>query len=138
AVALAAEGVRVALVSRNENDLDAVAGEIAATGGDAAVFVTDVAREDQVGKTKTKILSRFGQINILVNNAGLAVRRPVTELTYDEWRAVMDTNVTSAYLMCHALVPSMKGQAYGRILNVASTMASVSLPNRTAYSASKS
>ena len=138
AAALAAEGVRVALVSRSESDLDSVAGEIAAAGGDAAVFVTDVAREDHVNKTKAKILSHFGQINILVNNAGLAVRRPVTELTYDEWRSVMETNVTSAYLMCHAFVPSMKDQGYGRVLNIASTLASVSLPGRTAYSASKS
>jgi len=138
AVALAAEGVRVALVSRTEEELDRVAGEIAEAGGEAAVFVTDVARRDQVKSAASKILSRFGTVNILINNAGLAVRRPVTELTFEEWQAVMETNVTSAYLMCHALVPYMKGQGYGRILNVASTMASVSLPGRTAYSASKS
>lgn len=138
AVALAAEGTRVALVSRNEGDLDRVADEIAGDGGEAAVFVTDVAREDQVEKTKEKILARFGTVNILINNAGLAVRRPVTELTVEEWRAVMETNVTSAYLMCHAFVPHITGHGYGRILNVASTMASVSLPGRTAYSASKS
>ncbi len=138
AVALAAEGVRVALVSRTEEELDRVAGEIAEAGGEAAVFVTDVARRDQVKSAASKILSRFGTVNILINNAGLAVRRPVTELTFEEWQAVMETNVTSADLMCHALVPYMKGQGYGRILNVASTMASVSLPGRTAYSASKS
>lgn len=138
AEALAAEGARVALVSRSEDDLDRVAGEIADSGGDAAVFVTDVAREDQVKKTKEKVLARFGTVHILINNAGLAVRRLVTELTVEEWRSVMETNVTSAYLMCHSFVPHMKGQGYGRILNVASVMASVSLPGRTAYSSSKS
>jgi NAD(P)-dependent dehydrogenase (short-subunit alcohol dehydrogenase family) len=138
AVALAAEGARVALLSRNENDLDRVADEIAGAGGEAAVFVADVSREDQVKRAETKILARFGTVNILINNAGLAVRRAVTELSLEEWRAVMETNVTSAYLMCHWFVPHLKGQGYGRILNVASTMASVSLPGRTAYSASKS
>jgi NAD(P)-dependent dehydrogenase (short-subunit alcohol dehydrogenase family) len=138
AVALADEGARVALVSRSENDLEHVADEIAGAGGEAAVFVTDVASEQQVRKTATRIIARFGTVNILINNAGLAVRKPVTELAADEWRAVMETNVSSAFLMCHTLVPYMKGQGYGRILNIASTMASVSLPNRTAYSASKS
>ena len=138
AVALAAEGVRVALVSRSEEDLERVADEIAGAGGEAAVFVTDVTGEEPVKKAKEKILSRFGTVNILINNAGLAVRRPVTELTLEEWRTVMETNVTSAYLMCHWFVPHLKGQGYGRVLNVASTMASVSLPGRTAYSASKS
>lgn len=138
AVALADEGARVALVSRSENDLERVAGEIACAGGEAAVFVTDVASDQQVRQTATRIIARFGTVNILINNAGLAVRKPVTELAPDEWRAVMETNVSSAFLMCHTLVPYMKGQGYGRILNIASTMATVSLPNRTAYSASKS
>lgn len=138
AVALADEGARVALVSRSENDLECVAGEIAGAGGEAAVFVTDVASDQQVRQTATRIIARFGTVNILINNAGLAVRKPVTELAPDEWRAVMETNVSSAFLMCHTLVPYMKGQGYGRILNIASTMATVSLPNRTAYSASKS
>lgn len=138
AVALAEEGARVALVSRNENGLERVADEIAGAGGEAAVFVTDVASDQQVGQTAARIIARFGTVNILINNAGLAVRKPVTELAPDEWRAVMETNVSSAYLLCHTLVPYMKGQGYGRILNVASTMATVSLPNRTAYSASKS
>lgn len=138
AVALAAQGARVALVSRNEDDLDRVAGEISEAGGEAAVFVTDVASDDQVHKTQAKIMARFGTVHILINNAGLAMRRPITELTPDEWRSVLETNLTSAYLMSRSLVPHMKGQGYGRILNVASVMASVSLPGRTAYSASKS
>lgn len=138
AVALAAEGVRVALLSRTESDLDGTSGEIAAAGGDAAVYITDVVREDEVKKTQAKILAHFGGVNILINNAGLALRKPVTDLTFDEWRSVMETNVNSAYLMCHSFVPAMKGQGYGRILNIASIMASISRPGRTAYSASKS
>jgi NAD(P)-dependent dehydrogenase (short-subunit alcohol dehydrogenase family) len=138
AVALAAEGARVALVSRSEDDLNRVASEITQAGGEAAAFVTDVTSEEQVRRAEAAILARFGKVNILINNAGLNIRRPVTELSLDEWHAVMDTNVTSAYLMSHYLVRHMKGQAYGRVVNVASTMAWISLPARTAYSGSKS
>jgi NAD(P)-dependent dehydrogenase (short-subunit alcohol dehydrogenase family) len=138
AAALAAEGVRVALLARSQDELARTAAEITAAGGEAAVFVTDVASEEQVRRAEAGVLSRFGTVNILINNAGLNIRRHVTELSPDEWRAVMDTNVTSAYLMCHAFVPHMKGKGYGRVLSVASTMAWISLPGRTAYSGSKS
>jgi len=136
--ALAAEGVRVALLSRSEEQLASTAAEIRKAGGEAAAFVTDVTSEEQVRRAEEAVLARFGKVNILINNAGQNIRRPVTELSLDEWHAVMDTNVTSAYLMCHAFVPHMKGQGYGRVLNVASTMAWISLPGRTAYSGSKS
>jgi NAD(P)-dependent dehydrogenase (short-subunit alcohol dehydrogenase family) len=61
----------------------------------------------------------------------------VTDFTLDEWNAVMDTNVTSVFLMCRAFVPLMTGQGYGRILNMTSIMSHVALPGRTAYAASK-
>ena len=138
AVALAGEGVRVALVARSQDELRRTAAEITRAGGDAAAFITDVTSEEQVRRAKDGVLARFGTVNILINNAGLNIRRPVTELSLEEWRAVMDTNVTSAYLMSHAFVPHMKGQGYGRVLNIASTMAWISLPGRTAYSGSKS
>jgi NAD(P)-dependent dehydrogenase (short-subunit alcohol dehydrogenase family) len=66
------------------------------------------------------------------------VRKPVTELSLHEWRTVMDTNVTAAYMMCHSLIPHMTGQGYGRILNMTSIMSRLSLPGRAVYSASKS
>jgi len=138
ACALAAEGVRVALLARSEEELTRTAAEITAAGGQAAVFPTDVTSEEQVRRAQAGVLARFGAVNILINNAGLNIRRHVTELSLDEWRAVLDTNVTSAYLMCHYFVPHMKGKGYGRVLNVASTMAWISLPGRTAYSGSKS
>ncbi|MBZ5575550.1 MAG: 3-oxoacyl-ACP reductase FabG [Acidobacteriia bacterium] len=138
AVALASEGARVALVSRSAEDLARVAAEITDAGGEAAPFPADVSSEVQVRRIAADIIARFGSVMILINNAGLAMRRPVTELTPDEWRAVLETNLTSAFLMSRSFVPFMKGNGYGRILNIASVMASVSLPGRTAYSASKS
>jgi NAD(P)-dependent dehydrogenase (short-subunit alcohol dehydrogenase family) len=137
ALALAAEGARIALVSRDRKLLTAVAGEIARAGGQAYVFPADVTSEEQVRQAERDILALFGKVNILVNNAGINVRKPVTEFTLEEWHRVMDTNVTAAFLMCRSFVPHMTGQRYGRILNMTSTMAWVSLPGRAAYSASK-
>ena len=73
-----------------------------------------------------------------MNNAGINIRKHLTEFTLEEWRRVLDASLTSTFLMCRAFVPHMKGTGYGRIINLASIMAHVSIPGRTAYSASKS
>jgi NAD(P)-dependent dehydrogenase (short-subunit alcohol dehydrogenase family) len=138
AQALAAEGARVALVSREADLLRAVAGEIAAAGGEAEAFPADVSCERQVRALEAQVVERFGKVNILINNAGVNVRKPLTDFTLEEWRRVMDTNVTAAFLMCRSMIPHMTGQGYGRILNMTSTMSWVSLPGRAAYAASKS
>jgi NAD(P)-dependent dehydrogenase (short-subunit alcohol dehydrogenase family) len=137
AVALAAEGARVALVSRNRELLHEVTAEIGASGGMAYAFPADVTSEEQVRGVERDVVAEFGKVNILVNNAGINIRRPITEFTLDEWRLVMDTNVTAAFLMCRSFIPHMTGQGYGRILNMTSTMSWVSLPGRGAYSTSK-
>jgi NAD(P)-dependent dehydrogenase (short-subunit alcohol dehydrogenase family) len=137
AQALAAEGARVALVSRDADLLSEVAGGISAAGGQAEAFPADVSSEEQVRALEAKLVERFGKVNILINNAGVNVRKPVTDFTLDEWRRVMDTNVTAAFLMCRSMIPHMTGQGYGRILNMTSTMSWVSLPGRAAYAASK-
>ena len=137
ALALAAEGASIALISRDDSQLEAVAAEIAAAGGDASVHVADVTSEEQVRHAEHSVLSRYGNVNILINNAGVNVRKPVVEFTLEEWRRVMDTNVTAAFLMCRSFVPAMVGRGYGRILNMTSIMSHVSLPGRIAYSTSK-
>jgi NAD(P)-dependent dehydrogenase (short-subunit alcohol dehydrogenase family) len=137
ALAVAAEGASVALVARDRSLLEGVAAEIAGAGGAAQGFPADITSEEHVRGLERDILARFGHIDILVNNAGVNVRKPVEEFTLDEWRFVMDTNVTGAFLMCRSFVPAMKGRGYGRILNLASMMAHVSLPHRVAYSTSK-
>ena len=138
AEALAAEGARVALVSRDLPLLGQVAGEICASGGEAEAFKADVTNEDEVRALEGHLVERFGKLHILINNAGVNVRKPVTEFTLEEWRRVMDTNVTAAFLMCRSIIPHMKGEGYGRILNMTSIMSWVSLPGRAAYAASKS
>jgi NAD(P)-dependent dehydrogenase (short-subunit alcohol dehydrogenase family) len=137
ASALAAEGASVALVSRDRAKLEAVAVGIQKAGGEAGVFPADVANEEQVRAIERDIVARYGSVQILINNAGVNVRKPTVDFSLDEWRLVMDTNVTAAFLMCRSFIPAMKGGGYGRILNLTSIMSHVSLPGRIAYSASK-
>src|SRR5947209_2921438 len=120
ALALAEGGARLALVSRNEKQLNAVAEEAQAVGGQAKVFVADVTQEDQVSKIERDVVAAYGGVQILINNAGINVRKSITEFTLDEWNSVMNTNLTSVFLMCRALVPHMKGHGYGRIINMTS------------------
>jgi NAD(P)-dependent dehydrogenase (short-subunit alcohol dehydrogenase family) len=138
AAALAAEGASVALVSRDNAKLAEVASEIRANNGRAEVFVADVSDEAQVARVREEFTEKLGgKLHILINNAGINIRKPLTEFTLAEWHSVMNTNVTSAFLLCRAFVPLMKGQGYGRIINMTSMMSHVSLPGRTVYCASK-
>lgn len=137
ALALAAEGVNIALAARDEAAMADVAREIEAAGAQAACFRTDVADEAAVAKLAEDVLARFGGVDVLINNAGINIRKPVHEFTLEEWRRVNDTNVTSVFLLCRAFVPHMKGKGYGRIINMTSIMGHISLPGRTAYSTSK-
>jgi NAD(P)-dependent dehydrogenase (short-subunit alcohol dehydrogenase family) len=114
-----------------------VAVEARQSGAEAEVFAADVTDEAQVSRLAADIGVRFGQVQILINNAGINIRKPSTEFTLADWRAVMDTNLTSVFLVCRAFVPGMKGQGYGRILNLTSIMSHVAIAGRTAYAASK-
>jgi NAD(P)-dependent dehydrogenase (short-subunit alcohol dehydrogenase family) len=137
ALSLAAQGAEIALVSRTREQLESVAREVAAAGGQARVFQADVTREDDVLRLQDQVAAAFGRVQILINNAGTNVRKNITEFTLDEWNLVLDTNLTGVFLMCRSFVPLMKGQGYGRILNMTSIMSWISLPGRAAYSASK-
>lgn len=137
ALELGREGASLALIGRDEAKLAETASEAANLGAEASTFVVDLTQETPVLALEQQIRSRFGHVDILVNNAGINVRKPLVEFTLDEWRSVLDTNLTSAFLMCRSFVPLMRGRGYGRIINIASTMSHVSLPGRGAYSASK-
>jgi NAD(P)-dependent dehydrogenase (short-subunit alcohol dehydrogenase family) len=137
ALALAKNGARVALVSRDREKLESVAREIGDAGSKADVFVADITQEDQVARVEKEVAEKVGKIQILINNAGMNLRKNITDFTLEEWRGVQDTNLTSVFLMCRAFVPHMKGSGYGRILNMTSIMAHVSMPQRTAYSSTK-
>jgi len=137
AVALGGVGAKVALVSRDRDKLESVAQEVRAAGGEAFVFVGDVGNEADVARVEQEIAAGPGRIDILINNAGINIRKNITEFTLEEWERVQRTNLTSVFLMCRSFVPHMKGKGYGRILNMTSIMSHVSLGGRAAYSSSK-
>lgn len=135
ALALAEEGATVLLVSRDRGKLESVAEE---AGSSARVFVADVSREEEVERLRKEVAAAHPRLDILINNAGINIRRNLVDFTLEEWESVLRTNVTAVFLMCRAFVPMMKGAGYGRILNMTSIMSHVSMPQRTAYSTSKS
>ncbi len=137
ALALSGAGVKIALVSRDRAKLERVQHEIAGSGGTSQVFAADVRDETSVAKLESDIGSSLGKVQILINNAGINIRKNLIDFSLEEWRSVVDTNLTSAFLMCRAFAPHMQASGYGRILCVTSIMSHVSLPQRSAYSASK-
>jgi NAD(P)-dependent dehydrogenase (short-subunit alcohol dehydrogenase family) len=134
---LALSGARIALVARDTQRLEEVRGAIVESGGTAAVFRADVTREEDVRDLAAAVRGQFGDPQILVNNAGANLRRNLVEFSLEEFRSILDANLTSTFLMCRAFVPGMEGSGYGRILNMTSIMSHVSLPGRTAYSSAK-
>jgi len=130
-------GVNIALVSRDAEQLNSAKQGVENAGGKAQVFSADVSKEEQVRELERDVIAAFDGVDILINNAGTNLRKQLVEFTLEEWHHVVDTNLTSVFLMCRSFVPHMKGKGYGRIINLASIMSHVSLPGRSAYSASK-
>jgi NAD(P)-dependent dehydrogenase (short-subunit alcohol dehydrogenase family) len=138
AVALAAAGASVALVARDVALLQKVKAAITDAGGKAEFFPADVTNEQDVATLSEGVKNTLGPVDILINNAGTNKRKKITDFTLAEFRGVIDSSLISSFLMCRAFVPHMQGRGYGRILNMASIMGHVSLPERTAYSSAKS
>jgi NAD(P)-dependent dehydrogenase (short-subunit alcohol dehydrogenase family) len=137
ALALSNSGAAIALVARDVEKLNGVRDEIASAGGTAKVFAADVTQEDQVSRLKTQVGVEMGRVQILINSAGINIRKNLIDFSLDEWRSVLDANLTSVFLMCRAFVPDMQGTGYGRVINMTSIMSHISLPGRSAYSSSK-
>jgi gluconate 5-dehydrogenase len=127
--ALAAAGARVAINGRTANAVEAVVSGI--DGAVAAPF--DVTDESAVAHA----VERLGAVDVLVNNAGMTIRRPLVELEPDAWRQVLDVNLTSAFLVARAVVPGMIERGRGKIVNVCSVMSELARPTIGAYAASK-
>ena len=138
ALALGSAGANIALVSRDAERLKSVMEQVNNAGGNARVFVANVSDEKQVRQLECDVLQRFHAVDILINNAGINLRKDIVDFTLEEWRTVIDTNLTSVFLVCRSMVPHMKGRGYGRIINLSSIMGHVSIAGRSAYSASKS
>jgi NAD(P)-dependent dehydrogenase (short-subunit alcohol dehydrogenase family) len=136
--ALAEAGASVVLCSRGREDVEAAARELSeATGQPCRGYPCDVAAPDQVDALVAWTLGEYGQIDVLINNAGINIRGPIEDLSLEEFLQVQATNVTGVWLTCRAVAEQMKARRYGRVVNVGSILSIVSIPERTPYAASK-
>jgi 3-oxoacyl-[acyl-carrier protein] reductase len=132
---LAAEGARVSVL-----DLDAAAAASAAEkiGGGALALTADVTKSAEVEAAVRRVMDAWGRLDILVNNAGITGRSfPIWELSEEDWRRVIDADLTSVFLCCRAAVPIMLEQGSGRIINIASIAGKEGNPTLVPYSAAK-
>ena len=137
ALRLAAAGATVAVAARNQEKLNELVAEITAANGQAAAFALDVSDEDQVKATIKAAIAQFGKIDILVNNAGITRDQLVMRMKRADWDAVLQTNLTSAYLCIQATIPSMLKQRWGRIINITSIFGQMGQAGQANYAASK-
>ena len=138
AAGLASAGADVVLASRHFAEVEQVAAEIVRDYGHRAIGVAaDVTNAADVEALVATTIQKFGKVDILINNAGINIRGPIDELTYEQFKQVHDINVDGLWLCSKAVVPHMKRAGYGRIINMASTLGVVGLANRTPYASSK-
>src|SRR5208282_4841542 len=137
ALALAREGATVAVAARSRQKLEELVGQIATGGAKAAAFVMDVSDEQQVKSGIKSALGQFGKIDILVNNAGITRDQLVMRMKRADWDAVLNTNLTSAYLCIQQVIGSMLKQRWGRIINITSVFGQMGQAGQTNYAASK-
>jgi len=134
---LAETGATVALAARNREKLGQVAAQISAAGGKAAAFQLDVRDEEQIKAAIKGAIAELGKIDILVNNAGITRDQLVMRMKRDDWDAVLNTNLTSAYLCIQQVIPGMLKQRWGRIINVTSVFGQMGQAGQANYAASK-
>lgn len=133
ALELDRRGYRLALAARGAEDLN----ETARLAGGAAAWPTDVTDPEQVERLVRETLARYGRVDAVVNNAGLAPVRPIVEMTPDEWRAVIETNLSAAFYLTRAAWPAFERQRGGVVVNVSSAAARDPFPGFAAYGAAK-
>ncbi|NET73811.1 MAG: SDR family oxidoreductase, partial [Sphaerospermopsis sp. SIO1G2] len=137
ALAFAKAGIDIALVSRSQEKLEGVATAAKSAGVEAKIYPVDLANLSQV-KTKIEAIAKdFGRIDILVNNAGIGYTANLDEIPLADWQRVMDLNITSVFQCMMAIVPKMRTQGQGTIINIASIAAKQVFPGWGAYCVSK-
>ena len=134
---LASAGAKVVLAARNEAKSTAAVAELQALGGEAIAITCDVTDGANIESMVQQVLDQYGQINILVNNAGTNIRKAPEDLSYEEWQFVLKTNLDSAFLCSQACYPAMKAVGGGKILNNGSMLSIFGSPWAPAYAASK-
>ena len=137
AVAFAAAGAHVALAARSKPDLEETAHQVDRHGVRALVVTTDVSRYDEVQALVARTLGTLGGLDILVNNSGIARTMPLAEATPDDWRAIVDVNLTGVFNGCRAAAPHLIAKRGGKVINLASVLGAVGLPGYALYAATK-
>jgi NAD(P)-dependent dehydrogenase (short-subunit alcohol dehydrogenase family) len=136
AMRLASEGAQVACLDINLSGAQQTAETIVAGGGIAVGYACDVSDPSSVSAAAQTILKKFGDPNIVCNIAGVVSSAPIEELTLEEWRRVLDINLTGTFLMCQAFLPALV-RTKGCIVNTGSRLGVQGRPHRAAYGASK-
>jgi NAD(P)-dependent dehydrogenase (short-subunit alcohol dehydrogenase family) len=137
AVCLARWGARVTLAARNAERLADTARLVQETGSEACIVTTDITSAKQIQVMVDTTLQRFGQIDVLVNNAGIMLQQPLLELTESDWHRVLDTNLTSMFLCCQGVGKHFIDRQGGKIINIASHWGFIGVSNVAPYCASK-
>jgi 2-deoxy-D-gluconate 3-dehydrogenase len=134
---LAQAGAAIAIAGRNRAKSEAAAAELGKLGVDTAVLAVDVTDEAQCRKMVEDTVARLGRLDILVANAGINIRKPPQDYTLDEWRQVIDANLTSVFTCAHAVHPVMKAAGGGKIVTIGSMLSIFGAEFAPAYGASK-
>jgi NAD(P)-dependent dehydrogenase (short-subunit alcohol dehydrogenase family) len=134
---LAAAGARVIVAARNLAEIDAVAEEIRGTGGSAFAVACDVANAESIARLRAACEERFGTVEILVANAGIASSAPLARVGLEEWNRLFAVNATGPFLCAQTFVPGMVARRWGRIVNVASIAGRTGAPYISAYASTK-
>jgi len=135
--ALLREGWKVSFCSRSQSSVEEALSELATHGDAVAGRAVDVRSQEAVDAFVKEVLNREGRIDVLVNNAGLGTFGAVDELTGEQWREVIETNLSGAFYFLHAVAPAMKRQGAGWIFNIASLAGKNPFAGGAAYNASK-
>ncbi|MEW5861580.1 MAG: SDR family NAD(P)-dependent oxidoreductase [Cyanobacteriota bacterium] len=137
AIALAAEGAQVAIAARRVDRLNAIADSIATTGGKALPIATDITDETQVQNLVEKANAQLGRVDILVNNAGIALVGNIEGANTSDWRRMIDLNVLGLMYATHAVLPILKAQGTGHIVNISSVAGRTARVGIGGYNATK-
>jgi NAD(P)-dependent dehydrogenase (short-subunit alcohol dehydrogenase family) len=133
----AGDGAMTVLAARRADKLTALAAELREAGGTVLDCPTDVTSEADILHLFATTMGKFGRVDVLVNNAGIADHTPTVDVTLAAWQRVIDTNLTSAFLCSREAMKIMKAQRRGRIINIGSVSAKVPRPDTIGYAATK-
>ena len=137
AAALAREGARLVVTDIDGAGAEDCARQIREAGGEAVAAAQDVTSEADWSRIIAEVLDRFGRLDVLVNNAGIAILKPLEALTLEDWRRQIDVNLTSVFLGCRHAMAALRASGGGSIINLSSVAGLVGIPTTAAYGAAK-